>query len=57
MRRDRLDHVLVFGDRRAERVLRESIRYFDGRSHRTLRAQPPAGARWLAPARAATSVS
>jgi hypothetical protein len=53
--RDCLDHVLVFGERRAERVLREYVRYYHGRPHRGLRTQPPVGARWLAPARPAAS--
>jgi hypothetical protein len=47
--------VLVFSERHAERVLREYVRYYHGRPHRSLRTQPPAGARWLPPARAATS--
>jgi putative transposase len=55
LRRDCLDHLLLFGERHAERVLREYVRYYHGRPHRSLRAQAPAGARWLAPARAATS--
>jgi transposase InsO family protein len=55
LRRDCLDHLLVFGERHTERVLREYVRYYHARPHRSLRAQPPAGARWLAPARAATS--
>ena len=54
-RRDCLDHVLVFSERHAERILREYVRYYHGRPHRSLRAQRPAGARWLAPARPATS--
>jgi transposase InsO family protein len=55
LRRDCLDHVLLFGERHAERILREYVRYYHGRPHRSLHAQPPAGARWLAPGRAATS--
>ncbi len=55
LRRDCLDHIMVFGDRHAERVLREYLRYYQGRPHGSLRNQPPAGARWLAPGRAATS--
>jgi hypothetical protein len=55
LRRDCLDHVLVFGERHAERLLREYVRYYHGRPHRRLRGQPPAGARWLAPAQPATS--
>jgi transposase InsO family protein len=55
LRRDCLDHVLVFSERHAERILREYVRYYHGRPHRSLRTQPPAGARWLAPGRAVTS--
>jgi hypothetical protein len=55
LRRDCLDHVLVFNERQAERIIREYARYYHGRPHRSLRAQPPAGMRWLAPGRAATS--
>jgi putative transposase len=54
LRRD-LDHVLVFSERHAERILREYVRYYHGRPHRSLRAQPPAGARWLAPKQPAKS--
>jgi transposase InsO family protein len=53
LRRDCLDHVMVFGERHAERILREYVRYYHGRPHRSLQTQAPAGARWLAPARAA----
>jgi putative transposase len=53
LRRDCLDHVLVFGERHAERILREYVRYYHRRPHRSLQTQPPAGVRWLAPARAA----
>ena len=42
-RRDCLDHVLVFSERYAERILREDVRYYHGRPHRSLRTQPPAG--------------
>jgi hypothetical protein len=45
---------MVFGERHAERILREYVRYYHGRPHRSLRTQAPAGARWLAPARAVT---
>jgi len=55
LRRDCLDRVLVFSELHAERILREYVRYYDGRPHRGLRTQPPAGARWLAPGRAVTS--
>jgi transposase InsO family protein len=51
LRRDCLDHVLVFNDRRAERIVREYVRYHHGRPHRSLHAQPPAGPRRLGPAR------
>jgi hypothetical protein len=54
LRRDCLDHMMVFSERHAERILNEYVRYYHGRPHRSLRARPPAGARWLAPARAAT---
>jgi len=47
--------MMVFSERHAERILRDYVRYYDGRPHRSLRTQAPAGARWLAPARAATS--
>jgi transposase InsO family protein len=55
LRRDCLDHVLVFSERHAERILREYVCYYHGRPHRSLRTQPPSGARWLAPGRAVTS--
>jgi transposase InsO family protein len=66
LRRECLDHVLVFSERHAERILREYVRpvvpdrtkaaaYYHGRPHRSLRTQPPAGARWLAPGRPVTS--
>jgi transposase InsO family protein len=55
LRRDCLDHALVLSKRHAERILREYVRYYHGRPHRSLRIQPPTGARWLAPARAGTS--
>ncbi len=55
LRRDCLDHVLVLSEHHAERILREYVRYYHGRPHRSLRIQPPTGARWLAPARAGTS--
>jgi transposase InsO family protein len=51
LRRDCLDHVLVWDERQAERLLREYVRYYHGRPHRGLRLQPPAGQNWLAPAR------
>ncbi len=52
LRRDCLDHVLVLGERHAERVRREYNRYYHGRPHRSLRAQP---AGWRALARSGTS--
>ena len=51
LRRDCLDHMLVWDERQAERLLREYVRYYDGRPHRGLRLQPPGGQHWLAPAR------
>jgi hypothetical protein len=50
LERRRIVHVGV-----TARILREYVRYYHGRPHRSLRAQPPAGARRLAPGRAATS--
>ncbi|HEV3193348.1 MAG TPA: integrase core domain-containing protein [Polyangiaceae bacterium] len=55
LRRDCLDHLLVLSERHAGRILREYVRYYHGHPHRSLRIQPPTGARWLAPARAGTS--
>jgi transposase InsO family protein len=54
LRRDCLDHIPVFSERHAERILREYVRYYHERLHRGLQTQAPAGARWLAPARPAT---
>jgi transposase InsO family protein len=54
LRRDCLDHVLVFGERHAEPILREYVDYHV-RPHRSLHLQPPSAARWLQPARPATS--
>ena len=51
LRRDCLDHLLVWDERQAERLLREYVRYYDARPHRGLRLQPPAGRHWLPPAR------
>jgi transposase InsO family protein len=51
LRRDCLDHLLVWNERQAERLLREYVRYYDGRPHRGLSLQPPAGRNWLGPAR------
>jgi transposase InsO family protein len=50
-RRDCLDHVLAWDAHQAERILREYVRYYAARPHRGLRLQPPAGEKWLAPAR------
>ena len=47
--------MMVFSERHAQRILNEYVRYYHGRPHRSLHAQPPAGAHWLAPARAVTS--
>jgi hypothetical protein len=49
LRRECLDHQLVWNERHANRVLKEFIAHYHGRPHRGLRMQPPAGARWLAP--------
>jgi hypothetical protein len=46
LRRDYLDHILVFSESHAERILREYVRYYHGRPHRGLRTRSPAGARW-----------
>jgi len=51
LRRDCLDHIIVIGDAHAERVLKEYVSYYQGRPHRSLRMQPPLGARWLPPVR------
>jgi transposase InsO family protein len=50
LRRDCLDHLLVWDERQAERLLREYAHYYHGRPHRGLRLQPPAGQKWLPPA-------
>lgn len=57
LRRDCLDHLLVRDARQAERLLREYARYYDGRPHRGLRLQPPAGRHWPAPARPPPTIS
>jgi hypothetical protein len=49
LRRDRLDHLLVWDDRQAERLLRQYACYYAG-PHRGLGLQPPAGQKWLPPA-------
>ena len=51
VRRDCLDHVVVWDEEHAGRLLREYRGYYHGRPHRGLRMQPPLGARWLPPAR------
>lgn len=51
LRRDCLDHVIVWGERHAELVLKKYVAYCHGRSHRGLRMQPPDGARHLPPLR------
>jgi transposase InsO family protein len=50
LRRDCLDHLLVWDDRQAERLLHQYACYYAGRPHRGLRLQPPAGQKWLPPA-------
>jgi hypothetical protein len=57
LRRDRLDHLLVWDERQAERLLREYVRYYEGRPHRGLRLQPPAGEKWLPAAQPPPSLS
>jgi hypothetical protein len=57
LRRDCLDHLLVWDERQAERLLREYVRYYEGRPNRGLRLQPPAGAKWLPPAQPPPSLS
>jgi putative transposase len=51
IRRDCLDHVIVLGERHAERILKEYVGYYHGRPHRGLHMQPPDGARHLPPPR------
>ena len=51
LRRDCLDHIIVIDDVHADHVLKEYGRYYHGRPHRSLRMQPPIGARWLTPVR------
>ncbi len=50
LRRECLDHIIIRDQRHAERVLREYVRYYHGRSHRGLNMQAPMGANWLPPA-------
>jgi transposase InsO family protein len=52
LRRDCLDNLIILDDLHAQRILREYVRYYHGRSHRGLRMQPPVGGRWLPPVRA-----
>ncbi|MBN2575401.1 MAG: transposase [Deltaproteobacteria bacterium] len=49
-RRGCLDNVIVLEHLQAERILREYVRYFQGRPRRGLRMQAPVGGRWLPPA-------
>jgi len=51
LRRDCLDNLIILDHVRAERILREYVRYYHGRPHRGLRRQAPAGVRWLPPMR------
>jgi hypothetical protein len=51
LRRECLDNLIVLDDLQAERILREYLRYYQGRPHRGLRMQAPAGGRWLPPVR------
>jgi transposase InsO family protein len=53
LRRECLDNIIVIvrDQRHAERVLREYLRYYHGRSHRGLNMQAPIGANWLPPTR------
>ena len=51
IRRDCLDHVIVWGECHAVRVLDEYLGYYHGRPHRGLRMQPPDGERHLPPQR------
>ena len=51
LRRDCLDHVIIWNARHAERVLRDYAGYYLGRPHRGLGMQPPDGARHLPPPR------
>ena len=50
IRRECLDHVLVFGENHLRHVLREYVAYYNAtRPHQSLEAQPPSGPRPLAP--------
>ena len=51
LRRSCLDNLIILGDRQAECILREYVRYYHGRPHRGLGMQAPVGARWLPPVR------
>jgi hypothetical protein len=43
LRRDCLDHIIVWGERHAEQVLKEYVGYYHGRPHRGLHMQSPDG--------------
>lgn len=51
IRRECLDNIIVRNERHAERVLREYVRYYNGRAHRGLSMQAPLGPNWLPPSR------
>lgn len=51
LRRECLDNIIVRDQRHAERILREYVRYYHGRSHRGLNMQAPMGANWFPPTR------
>jgi len=51
LRRDCFDHLIVWGERHAERILDKYVAYYHGRPHRSLYMQPPDGARHLPPPR------
>jgi transposase InsO family protein len=44
LRRDCLDHVMVFSERHAERILREYVRYYHGRIAACAPSRPQARA-------------
>ena len=51
LRRDCLDHVIVWGERHATRVLKRYVGYYHGRPHRGIHMQSPDGAGHLPPPR------
>jgi putative transposase len=51
LRRDCLDHVIVWGERNATRVLKRYVGYYHGRLHRGIHMQSPDGVRHLPPTR------